>query len=212
LDFPIVACSGKEPVRTLLHTKHDTTMQIKRNAHVRWTGSGKEGKGLVNTQSGVLKDAPYSYPSRFGNDKGTNPEELVGAALAVRAAAPRLQEGAGVVLFSSVAARQGFLQHAPIATAKAAVEGLARSLAADLAPRVRVNVVAPSLTRTALAARFTANEPMQKAIAQLHALPRLGEAEDAAALAAFLMGADAGWITGQVFAVDGGRSTVRSRG
>jgi NAD(P)-dependent dehydrogenase (short-subunit alcohol dehydrogenase family) len=137
---------------------------------------------------------------------------VVGAALAVRAAAPRMVEGAGVVLFSSVAAQQGFLQHAPIAAAKAAVEGLARSLAADLAPKVRVNVVAPSLTRTPLAARFTSSEAMQKAIAQLHALPRLGEADDAAALAAFLLGSDAGWITGQVLAVDGGRSTVRSRG
>jgi len=57
-------------------------MQIKRKADVRWTGSGKEGSGIITTQSGVLKDAPYSYPSRFGDDKGTNPEELIGGALA----------------------------------------------------------------------------------------------------------------------------------
>ena len=137
---------------------------------------------------------------------------VVGAAIAVRAAAPRLIQGAGVVLFSSVAAQQGFTQHAPIAAAKAAVEGLARSLAADLAPRARVNVVAPSLTRTPLASRFTTDPAMERALAQLHPLPRLGEAEDPSALAAFLMGPGAGWITGQVLAVDGGRSTVRSKG
>jgi NAD(P)-dependent dehydrogenase (short-subunit alcohol dehydrogenase family) len=137
----------------------------------------------------------------------------IGAAVAVAASQDALKAGSGsVVLFSSVAARAGFPNHAVIAMAKAAVEGLTVSLAAELAPAIRVNCIAPSLTRTAIAAGLTSNEAMAKAIAAAHPIPRLGEADDAAAMAAFLMSSDSGWITGQVLAVDGGRSTVRNRG
>jgi len=138
----------------------------------------------------------------------------LGAARCVQAALPALKavDAASVVLFSSVAVAQGFASHASVAMAKGAVEGLTRALAAELAPRVRVNAVAPSLTRTPLAQAFTSNEAMAQGIAQLHALQRLGEADDVAALADFLLSRDAGWITGQVMAVDGGRSTVRSKG
>lgn len=140
----------------------------------------------------------------------------LGAAMATKLAAPALreQDGAppGIVLFSTVAVRQGFANHVAIAAAKGAVEGLTLALAAELAPRIRVNCVAPSLTRTPLAARLTGNETMAKAIAQLHPLQRLGEADDAAGLAAFLLSPAAGWITGQIMGVDGGRSTLRTKG
>ena len=135
------------------------------------------------------------------------------AALAVAAAAESLRAAQGsVVLFSSVAARAGFANHAVISAAKGAVEGLVVALAAELAPSVRVNAVAPSLTRTRMAEGLTSHEPTARAVAAAHPIPRLGEADDAAALAAFLLSPDAGWITGQVLAVDGGRSTVRSKG
>lgn len=134
-------------------------------------------------------------------------------ALAVREAAPALAEGRGaVVLFSSVAARAGFPNHAAIAAAKAAVEGLTVALAAELAPHVRVNCIAPSLTRTPLAAPLTRNPAMAEAIAKQHPIPRLGEPDDPAALAAFLLSDQAGWITGQVIGVDGGRATLRGKG
>ena len=143
----------------------------------------------------------------------------VAAAMAVQAAAPALAAGGresgvppGVVLFSSIAARAGFPNHAAIAAAKAGVEGLALAFAAELAPAVRVNCVAPSLTRTRLAEPLTKSPQMAEAIAKLHPIPRLGEAEDPAALADFLLSDAAGWITGQVVGVDGGRSTLRSRG
>jgi NAD(P)-dependent dehydrogenase (short-subunit alcohol dehydrogenase family) len=139
---------------------------------------------------------------------------VLGAARAVRAALPALAraEAPSVLLFSSVAAGQGFPAHASIGSAKAAVEGLTRALAAELAPKIRVNAIAPSLTRTRMAAGMTANESMAKAIAGLHPLPRLGEADDMAALSVLLLGATAGWITGQVIGVDGGRSTLRTKG
>ena len=138
----------------------------------------------------------------------------VGAALAVAAAAEGLAAvpGSGVVLFSTIAVRAGFPNHAVIAAAKGAVEGLVVSLAAELAPNTRVNGIAPSLTRSGIAAGMTENATMAKAIASQHPIPRLGEGDDAGALAAFLLSAEAGWITGQIFAVDGGRSTVRTRG
>jgi NAD(P)-dependent dehydrogenase (short-subunit alcohol dehydrogenase family) len=148
----------------------------------------------------------------FLNDFRVN---ALGAALAVQAALPALKKssaGASVVLFSSVAAVQGFSFHASIGMAKGAVSGLTLSLAAELAPKVRVNAIAPSLTRTPLAEGLLANDKMAAAIADLHPLQRLGTAEDIARLTTFLLSADAGWITGQVLSVDGGRSTLRTKG
>ena len=141
----------------------------------------------------------------------------LGAFLAVQAAAKALKAGAGaagagVVLFSTVAVAQGFANHASVAMAKGAVEGLALSLAAELSPQVRVNVVAPSLTRTPLAAAITASETLASGIAAMHALQRLGTPEDIANAAAFLVSAEAGWITGQILGVDGGRSALRTKG
>ncbi|KQO54951.1 SDR family NAD(P)-dependent oxidoreductase [Methylobacterium sp. Leaf85] len=141
----------------------------------------------------------------------------LGALLALQAAAPALkagagEAGAGVVLFSTVAVAQGFAAHASVAMAKGAVEGLALSLAAELSPHIRINVVAPSLTRTPLAAAITGNETLASGIASMHALQRLGTPEDIGALAAFLVSAEAGWITGQVIGADGGRSTLRTKG
>lgn len=134
--------------------------------------------------------------------------------LAVQASLPALKRSSGVasvVLFSSVAAQQGFSLHASIGMAKGAIVGLTLSLAAELAPKVRVNAIAPSLTRTPLAESVLGSEQMAAAIAGLHAMQRLGVPNDVAALTAFLLSEDADWITGQVIGVDGGRSTLRTK-
>lgn len=139
----------------------------------------------------------------------------MGAALAVQAALPALKaapQTASVVLFSSVAVAQGFTAHASVSMAKGAVEGLTRALGAELAPKIRVNAIAPSLTDTPLAAGLTGNPQIAASIAQMHALPRLGTPQDVAALAAFLISDQADWMSGQVIAVDGGRSRLRTKG
>ena len=138
----------------------------------------------------------------------------VAPALAVRDALPSLKEGQGsVLLFSSVAATQGFTAHAAIASAKAGVEGLVRSLAAECAPDIRVNAIAPSLTHSKMAQPIVANEAMAKGIAQTHPLRRLGEGTDFAPLASLLLdNTRSGWITGAIYPVDGGRQSLRTKG
>lgn len=148
----------------------------------------------------------------FAKDFAVN---AAGAAIAIQAALPTLKQYEGtasIVLFSSVAVAQGFSGHASISMAKGAIEGLTVALAAELAPKIRVNAVAPSLTTTPLAQALTSNEAMAKSIAQLHAIPRLGTAEDSAAAADFLLSDVSSWITGQILGVDGGRSTLRTKG
>jgi NAD(P)-dependent dehydrogenase (short-subunit alcohol dehydrogenase family) len=139
----------------------------------------------------------------------------LGAALAVQAALPALKKSVGsasIVLFTSVAVTQGFTFHTSVSMAKGAVHGLTSALAAELAPKVRVNAIAPSLTRTPLAEGIIKNEQIAENLAALHPLERLGTPEDISAMAAFLLSPEAGWITGQSFGVDGGRSNVRTKG
>ena len=113
-----------------------------------------------------------------------------------------------VVLFSTVAAQRGFTNHTIIASAKAAVEGLTVTLAAEFAPNIRVNCIAPSLSKSKIADPMLKNPAIAEGIAKAHPLKRLGEGKDSAALAKFLITKESSWVTGQVIAVDGGRSKL----
>jgi NAD(P)-dependent dehydrogenase (short-subunit alcohol dehydrogenase family) len=113
-----------------------------------------------------------------------------------------------VVLFSTVAAQRGFTNHTIIASAKAAVEGLTVTLAAEFAPNIRVNCIAPSLSKSKIAEPMLKNPAIAEGIAKAHPLKRLGEGKDSAALAKFLITEESSWVTGQVIAVDGGRSKL----
>ena len=138
---------------------------------------------------------------------------VLGAVRFLKACQPRLAGADGnpasVVLFSTVAVGQGMPMHSSVAAAKGAVEGLVRSLAAEWAPKVRVNAIAPALVDTPLVERMLSTPEKRDAMAARYPLKRVGTASDAAALARFLLSPESGWITGQVLGLDGGMSTVR---
>lgn len=131
-----------------------------------------------------------------------------GAINCIKALSDRLQQNSSILLFSTVAVQQGMPFHASISSAKGAIEGLTRSLAAEFAPKVRVNSIAPSIVDTPLAKRLLNNDRKRELISDKHPLKRVGEVEDISELACFLLSASASWITGQIIGVDGGKSSI----
>jgi 3-oxoacyl-[acyl-carrier protein] reductase len=137
---------------------------------------------------------------------------LIGAFKVIKASLKSLRASsdASVVLFSTVAAGTGMGFHASIAAAKGAVEGFARSVAAELAPKnIRVNVIAPSLTDTPMAAQLLSSDEKREASAKRHPLGKIGSAKQIAGLAGFLLTTNASWMTGQVIGIDGGLSKIK---
>jgi NAD(P)-dependent dehydrogenase (short-subunit alcohol dehydrogenase family) len=126
----------------------------------------------------------------------------------VKSIMPIMAEGASMVFFSTVAVGTGMPFHTSVAAAKGAIEGFAKSLAAEYAPKIRVNTIAPSLVDTPLAGRLLSNDKKKELMAQRHPLKRFGKAEDIANLAVFLLGDKSSWMTGQVLGADGGISTL----
>lgn len=138
--------------------------------------------------------------------------QVIGAIKIIQAVLPKLKraENASIVLFSTIAVQSGFSFHTQVAASKGAIEGLTKALAAEYAPKIRVNCIAPSLTDTPLAASLLNNEQKKEASAQRHPLKRVGTADDIANMAAFLLSEKASWITGQILHVDGGMSSLKS--
>ncbi len=134
---------------------------------------------------------------------------LVGITEILRTFQNSLKNNKGsVVIFSTVAAKKGFSNHSIISSSKAGVEGLTVALAAELAPNIRINCIAPSLTRSKIASAVIKNSAIEESIAKVHPLKRIGEGNDSANLAHFLLTSKSSWITGQIIAVDGGRSSI----
>jgi NAD(P)-dependent dehydrogenase (short-subunit alcohol dehydrogenase family) len=138
--------------------------------------------------------------------------QVLGAIKVIQAALPRLKNGEGgsIVMFSTVAVQTGFNFHSQVSTSKGAIEGLTRALAAELAPTVRVNCIAPSLTNTPLASKLLNTEDKIEANAQRHPLKRIGQTKDLANAAKFLLSDESSWVTGQVVHIDGGMSSIKS--
>ncbi|AMR33963.1 oxidoreductase [Mucilaginibacter sp. PAMC 26640] len=167
--------------------------------------------GLVYSVGSInLKPFNRLSADDFLNDYQLN---VLGAARVIQHALKPLKkaETASIVLISSVAARAGMAYHASIAAAKGAVEGIALSLAAELAPQqIRVNVVAPSLTDTPLAQNLLSTTVKREASAKRHPLGKIGQPEDISQMIAFLLSNESGWITGQVIGVDGGLGKLKT--
>jgi NAD(P)-dependent dehydrogenase (short-subunit alcohol dehydrogenase family) len=168
-------------------------------------------QGAVNCAGSILlRPAHLTTAAQF---EETLRQNLFSAFSLVRAAGRHMAaHGGSVVLFSTAAVRLGLASHEAIAAAKGGVEGLVRSAAATYAARnLRFNAVAPGLVDTPMAARIVGNEAGRTASEGLHALGRLGTADEVARLAAFLLDPQQSWMTGQILGIDGGLGSVRSR-
>ena len=119
-----------------------------------------------------------------------------------------MNNGSSMVFFSTVAVGTGMPFHTSVSAAKGAIEGFARALAAEYAPKVRVNVIAPSLVDTPLSERLLSNDKKKEMMSERHPMKRVGSASDIANMATFLLDSDNSWITGQVIGVDGGMSSL----
>jgi NAD(P)-dependent dehydrogenase (short-subunit alcohol dehydrogenase family) len=165
--------------------------------------------GLVYCPGSVnLKPFQRIKPEEFTNDFEL---QVVGAVKTIQAALPRLRKSThpSIVLFSTVAVQMGFNYHTQVSASKGAVEGLMRALAAELAPKVRVNCVALSLTDTPLTHHLLNTDEKRSQNDQRHPLKRIGKPADIAAAAEFLLSENSSWITGQVLHVDGGMSSIK---
>jgi len=138
--------------------------------------------------------------------------QVIAAVEILQSILPRLKksENPSIVFFSTVAVQAGFNYHSQVAISKGAIEGLTRSLAAEFAPKIRVNAIAPSLTDTPLAAQLLSSEKKREINADRHPLKRIGSAEDIAETAAFLLSEKSSWMSGQIIHVDGGMSSIKA--
>ncbi|MAO15692.1 MAG: oxidoreductase [Muricauda sp.] len=146
----------------------------------------------------------------MGIDTIQNDMEINFIALArtVKSIINRMNEGSSMVFFSTVAVGTGMPFHTSVSAAKGAIEGFARALAAEYAPKIRVNVIAPSLVDTPLSERLLSNDKKKEMMSERHPMKRVGNAADIANMATFLLSSDNSWITGQVIGVDGGMSSL----
>lgn len=148
-------------------------------------------------------------PADFTNDFNL---QVVGAIKTIQAVASKLKnsENASIILFSTVAVQTGLPFHSQVSASKGAIEGLTKALAAEYAPKIRVNCIAPSLTDTPLAAFLLNSEQKKEVNAQRHPLKRVGTTDDIVNMVEFLLSTKASWITGQIIHVDGGISTLKT--
>jgi len=161
---------------------------------------------------GTINLRPFKglKPEVFTRDFSIN---VMGAVKTLQAVLGRLQNSevpASVIFFSTVAVQTGMPFHSSVATAKGALEGLSRSLSAEMAPKIRFNVLAPSLVDTPLAEKFLNNDTKKSNAEARHPLQRIGSPEEIARMVAFLLGDQSSWMTAQTITIDGGIGSIKS--
>jgi len=165
--------------------------------------------GMVYCPGSInLKPFHRIKPEQFVEDLNL---QVVGAIKIIQAVLPKLKKGdhPSILLFSTVAVQMGFNFHTQVSVSKGAIEGLTKALAAELAPNIRVNCIAPSLTDTPLAEKLLSTDDKKKANAERHPLNKIGTPEDISEMAAFLLSDKAKWMSGQIIHIDGGMSSIK---
>jgi NAD(P)-dependent dehydrogenase (short-subunit alcohol dehydrogenase family) len=214
----VIACGRRREPLESLRSELSPAVEVRELDARDATAVGGLFEGLLEPPTGVanlagaflLKPAHLTSEAELAEQISQN---LTTAFNVVRAASKAMMNGGGsIVLTSSVAATMGLASHEAVAATKAAVEGLARSAAASYAARgIRVNCVAPGLTRTPMTERITGNEASLKVSTAMHPLGRIGEPPDIASAIAWLLSSESAWVTGQTIGVDGGLARVRAR-
>ncbi len=160
---------------------------------------------------GAIQLRPFGRisPSDFSADFNL---QVLGAIKCIQSILVQLKKGTNpaIVLFSTVAVQTGLNFHTQVAVSKGAIEGLTKSLAAEFAPTIRVNCIAPGLTNTPLAASLLNTDQKMEANALRHPLKRVGTVQDIASMIEFLLSAKSSWMTGQILHLDGGMSTIKT--
>ena len=165
--------------------------------------------GLVYCPGAInLKPFARINPNDFLEDYKL---QVLGAVKLIQQCLPKLKnaDNAAIVLFSTVAVQTGFNFHSIVSSSKGAIEGLTKALAAELAPKIRVNCIAPSITQTPLASSLLGTLEKLEANAQRHPLKKVGTAQDIANATVFLLSEQSAWTTGQILHIDGGMSTIK---
>ena len=187
------------------HITHDVTCDV-----LELSDLPEQLDGFVYCPGSInLRPFRGLKPETFQEDFNLN---VLGAVKTIQTILPLLQkcEQASLVFYSTVAVTTGMPFHASVAAAKGAVEGLTRSLAAEYAPKFRVNCIAPSLTDTPLADKFLNNEAKKEKAEERHPLKQVGTAKNIAQMTAFLLGEESQWMTGQILHVDGGIGDLKT--
>lgn len=215
---------GLSTVRRLKNSGHEIFAAARNTAELEKLGVGVQSFDALSPTSlvwpekldgliyfpGTIQLKPFHRLTTedFQKDFQVN---LLGAVAALQSVLPALKASgnASVVLFSTVAVSQGMPMHASIASAKGALEGLTRSLAAEWAPVIRVNAIAPSLTDTPLAAGLLNSDLKKEASAKRHPLQRIGSPDEFAEIAEFLLSDASRFMSGQIIHVDGGLSSLK---
>lgn len=199
------------------HYRHQPTVTGNRTSHyLNVLDDNPDFSFLPDTLDGLVYCPGAINLKPFGRIKDEDflddyKLQVLGAIKTIRACLPKLKNGkdASIVLFSTVAVASGFSFHSIVSSSKGAIEGLTRALSAELAPTIRVNCIAPSITDTPLAGTILNTPEKKEANAARHPLKRVGTPEDIASAASYLLGKESSWMTGQILHVDGGMSVIK---
>jgi 3-oxoacyl-[acyl-carrier protein] reductase len=210
IENVIIACRSSNPLFTELGIKHIVFDALNDNFPVNELPEKIDG--LVYCPGSItLKPFRGIKPEAFENDFQIN---FLGAVKVIQAVLPHLLASpqASIVLFSSVAAQLGMPFHTSISASKGAIEGFSKAFAAEYAPKIRINVIAPSITETPLAEKLLNNEVKKEKSTERHPLKRFGQPQDISNMASYLLSDKSSWITGQIFKIDGGMSSILKQG